>query len=259
MSSVYKNHQTLSFDGFVKDLYTSFSMTPSGIEKMFQPYRSEDGPRAHLGTGVQKEQLHPGQNLEDLTAVYKSHIGRQMNWDNIPRSCVQQVSGDTKIVWLNRWCADVLGPATVQAFFGNMLLEIDPNILHDFHVFDISSWKLTYKIPRPFAKEMYTAGERMTESITRYYQVPQHKRNDMCHYFKITESRQRRANMNDRDIAIAAQAMFWAYVHSVYSNCVDRRSLTDSSGPTRITTRSVSGSSLISSTHQTFLKPFVRK
>ena len=210
MSSVYKNHQALSFDGFVKDLYTSFGMTPNGIEKMFQPYRSEDGPRAHLGTGIQKEQLHPGQNLEDLTTVYKYHIGRQMDGDNIPQSCVQQVTGDTKTVWLNRWCADVLGPATAQAFFGNMLLEIDPNLLHDFHIFDLSSWKLTYKLPRPFAKEMYAAVERMTKSFTRYYQVPQHKRNDICHYFKTTESRQRRANMSDRDIAIAAQAMFWA-------------------------------------------------
>ncbi len=218
ISTVYKNFQTLTFDGFVKDMYSLFGMSPTGIAKMFEPITPRNSmttdlssqQHAHLGTGIQREQLHPGQNLDNVIATYLSHIEQQMNWDNIPNSCIVEASTEKKVVSLRNWCADVLDLATVQAFFGMTLLELNPDLLDDFHIFDFNSWMLLYQYPRMFAKPMYESMERGTRAFTRYFELPVEKRSEACHYIRMVEAKQRSAGMTDRDIAIAGHMFFWA-------------------------------------------------
>ena len=103
ISLVYKNHQTLRFEGFVKTLYASLGMSSTAIATRYQPTSSGDGLRDHIGLAVQTEQLHPGKRLEDLTAVYVRRIGQQLQWDNIPAGCVLHDSCEAKTVSLNKW------------------------------------------------------------------------------------------------------------------------------------------------------------
>ena len=56
---------------------------------------------------------------------------------------------------------------------------------------------------------MFRALDHGAEAFTRYFQLPMDKRQP-CHYIRVVESTQRKAEMSDRDIAIAAQAFFWA-------------------------------------------------
>ena len=78
MSTIYKNSATLTFDGFIRDLYTSFGMTLQGIQKMWQPHPSKTQDKAsqeiHLGQGIHREQLHPGEHLEQMTGKYLQKI-----------------------------------------------------------------------------------------------------------------------------------------------------------------------------------------
>ena len=99
----------------------------------------------------------------------------------------------------------------MKAFFGNVLLELDPNLLNDFHQFDANSWMLLYQYPRPLAKPMFRAHDNGAEAFTRYFQLPATERKP-CHYIKTVEAKQRKAEMSDRDIDIVAQGMFWTYV-----------------------------------------------
>ena len=89
MSTVYKHATTLTFDGFIRDLYTTFGMSKEGIRLMWQAQPSkaqgnEDLPKnqqAHLGQGVHHQQLHPGDQLEDITAKYLHHIQQGLEWN----------------------------------------------------------------------------------------------------------------------------------------------------------------------------------
>lgn len=220
ISMVFRNPETLTFEGFVKDMYKSFSMSTSGIAKMFQPVPSKNErnvhhdfskqQHAHLGTGIQRDQLHPGPNLDGMLAVYLSHIKQQMEWDKIPMSCTTRISPRSKLVSLRKWCAAVTGPATVEAFFGSVLLELDPKFLDDFNSFDSDSWMLLYQYRRIFAEPMYQAIDRGTVAFTQYFALAADKRPHACHYIKAVEAKQRAAAMSDRAIAIAAQGFFWA-------------------------------------------------
>ncbi|MCJ1347230.1 hypothetical protein MMC31_005452 [Peltigera leucophlebia] len=99
ISALYKNHPTLSFNGFIKDMYRAFGITREGIAKMFEPLPSRSGrgegaadlpssggqKYAHLGLGVYREQLYAGQHLEQLSKVLLTHIEAQQHWVRIPK------------------------------------------------------------------------------------------------------------------------------------------------------------------------------
>lgn len=199
-------------------MYAAFGMSPAGIEKMFEPVLSKDDGDLHrstqrlfhLGNGIQNEQLLAGPNLEQLTTIYLDHIEKQLNHANIPSSCIIQTHPEGTLVSLWSWSKVTLGMATIQAYFGETLLRLAPNLLDDFHTFDTNSWMLTYGYPRPFAKTMYGAIDRCIDAFTRYFELPAEERREACHYIQAVESKQRRADMTGRDIAIAGLTFFWA-------------------------------------------------
>ncbi len=208
-STVYKHSTILTFDGCIRDLYTTFGMSKDGIKKMWQSQLSEvqEKPiQVHLGQDIHREQLHPGSHLEDITEVYLREIEQRLRWDRIPD--LSSNTGTKKVVSLNEWFAEVLGNATIQAFFGNALLDLEPRLLEHFYTFDSESWKLTFQLPPFFAKRMYEAKDQSRAAYISYFQLPTGKRPPTCHYLRGVEEKRRQAGMTDEDIGIAAQMFF---------------------------------------------------
>ena len=216
MSTVYKNTTSMTFDGFIRDLYTTFGMSKEGIKKMWEsdhskPQDNEDPPKehqSHLGQGVHRQQLHPGDQLEDITAKYVEEIERRLLWENIASAPTSEPSKTQKYVDLYDWCAEVLGNAALQALFGNALLELEPRLLEHFYVFDSESWKLTFQLPPLLAKRMHAAKDKSRAAYIQYFQLPMERRQGICYYLRTVEAKQRRGGMDERDIAIAAQMFF---------------------------------------------------
>ena len=220
MSTVYKNVTTLTFDGFIRDLYTTFGMTQQGIQLMWQvaPSKSQDNKgtsdsqKFHLGHGVHREQLHPGDQLEDITQKYLHYIQRSFAWQEIPNALTSTTAEKGRAVSLYSWCASVLGNAAIRSLYGDVLLEIEPRLLEYFYSFDEESWKLTFQLPPLLAKRMHAAREESRKAYVRYFEMSPEKRPGACHYIRTVEAKQRQAGMTDRDIAIAAQMFFWGSV-----------------------------------------------
>ena len=222
IQSVYKNFGTLTFDGFVEDMYRGFGMSDKGIDNIFEEKPTEDGVntqggafrhRAVMGANVPHEQLQVGSaNFEDLAAVYKAAIEAQTKVTNIPTKAFvnDPPAGDgRRVVSLRNWTAEVLGRATMQAFFGPSLLQIDPGLLDAFRTFDSNSWMLTYQYPRAFARIMYDAMERGTRAFTRYYEQPEGKREGAAYWIRTVDRLQREKGMDTQDMAISGQLILW--------------------------------------------------
>lgn len=220
MSTVYKNITTLTFDGFIRDLYTTFGMSKDGIRLMWQTHPSKakgnadiaNSQRFHLGEGIHRQQLHPGDQLEEITAKYLHQIQARLRWEEILSVSKSSSTEKGKAVSLYSWCAAVLGNAAIQALFGNVLLEIEPRLLDYFYVFDEESWKLTFQLPPLLARRMHNAKDSSRKAYIRYFQLPPEKRSGACHYIRSVEAKQRQAGMTDKDIGIAAQMFFRALV-----------------------------------------------
>lgn len=237
MATVYKNTISLTFDGFIRDLYTTFGMSKEGIKLMWQthPTKSSDistpnTKRFHLGEGVHREQLHPGPQLEDITGKYLDQFQQRLVWHEIRGSIVSAGAQEGKVVTLYDWCADVLGHAAMNALFGDALLGLEPHLLEYFYTFDEESWKLTFQLPPLFARTMHKAKDDGRNAYIRYFRLPADQRSGVCHYIRTVEAKQRKAGMNDTDIAVAAQMFFWGSVscHRILVICLSN-SVTNSS------------------------------
>lgn len=217
-SEVYKNTTALSFDLFVRELHQGFSMSPTGVEKMWEvpmaheKHRKPPG-RKHLvdrSSDFHRLQLLPGPQLEELNERFISRIEHGTKWSNVPKSCVLSSTADEMTVSLYRWCGEVLVDAATRAFYGDVLIDSEPRLIHDFLEFDEHSWMLLYQYPSIFAKVMTAPRERVMQAFDRYVSMPAQQRQDATTYTKSLEAEQTKAGMKSRDIAIGFQIWHFA-------------------------------------------------
>ncbi|KAL8935169.1 MAG: hypothetical protein Q9216_005555 [Gyalolechia sp. 2 TL-2023] len=226
-SEVYKSTTALSFDLFVRELHQGFSMSPKGVEKMWEvpmaheKHRTPPG-RKHLvdrSSDFHRLQLLPGPQLEELNDRFLSRIEHGTSWNNVPKSCIVSSTSEEMTVSLYRWCGEVLVDAATRAFYGDALVDTEPRLIHDFLEFDEHSWMLLYQYPSIFAKVMTAPRDRVMRSFDRYVSLPSERRQDAASYTKSLEAEQVKAGVAPRDIAIGFQIFHFAMNANAYKMC----------------------------------------
>ncbi|KAL8921810.1 MAG: hypothetical protein Q9208_005567 [Pyrenodesmia sp. 3 TL-2023] len=223
-AEVYRNTASLSFDKFVRGMHESFLMSPPGVEKMWEvPMAHEKhlapAGRKHLlqrSTDFHRLQLLPGPRLEELNARFLTSIGRGTKWSNLPKSCILSSTSDSMVVSLYTWCGEVLVDAASRAFYGDVLVDTEPQVIRDFLAFDEYSWMSLYQYPPYFAKAMTAPRDRVMEAFNRYVALPAERKQDSAYYTKALEEEQIKAGMSSRDRAIGFQIFHWAMNANAY-------------------------------------------
>ena len=226
VSDAYKNTTALTFDGFMYDIMIGFEASPNAVQKMWlypgsggSGYQSiVDNPHqkclAKLTREFHRQQLHPGPNLNEIGDKFLNYISNALQWENFSRKHPPDDNGQVEIS-LKGWCSDVLLEAATRAFFGDALLEIEPDLFRHFFTFDDNSWMLLYKYPRFLARHMYNAKDAAVHALTQYFKLPRDKREGETWFVRTLESEQRSLGIDDRDIANLMMMVYWVYVNSI--------------------------------------------
>lgn len=221
VAAIYKNVESFTFDIFVRDVMVAFGASPDAIDKMWL-FPSESGhgyaasvPNpsnkclAQLTRDFHRQQLHPGDHQRELSDKFLFHIDGSLVWERISTETVVRDDECLKRLSLKRWCGDVLLQAATKAFFGESLLEIQPDLLDNFVDFDDNSWMLMYRFPRFLAQAMYQAKDAAIDGLERYFQTPKECRRDAAWFVQTLETEQRRLGIGDRDIATIILMVYW--------------------------------------------------
>ena len=222
-TAAYKGTSRLTFDGFIKDMMMTFGASKHGIGQMWSiPYlstpkatRSKTNPLrkplAHLGEDLYRHQLLPGKGLEPLQETLLGRIHDMMTLETI---CGKRAlaDGNVKIVSLLDWCRVVLMDSATKAFFGDALLQIDPDLFQSFFDFDDDSWKLTYHYPYLLSQKMYAAKQRAVDALTTYFKSPRETRQGESWLVRTLESEMRAQGIEEPDIAAFTMMTYWVYV-----------------------------------------------
>lgn len=164
---------------------------------------------ARLGEDFYRQQLHPGTNLETLQSQFMPNIHNSLIYEVIPEEVIISSTKGEKTVSLLGWVRGVLLDSATRSFFGDRLLDIDPNLFQSFFEFDDNSWKLTYHLPRVFAREMYVAKEQATGALFKYFQLPKEERPGAAWLVRTLESEMRNLGMQGADIASFVMMIYW--------------------------------------------------
>jgi hypothetical protein len=227
VSAVYRNTTTLLFDKFVRDIMLAIGASEDALRKMWDlPGESENAvgsdtsqsqlhkALAHAGEDFYRQQLQPGDRLDELWPRIQNLIDESLLWHNITDICNVSRDKDTKRLSLWKWSREVLLSSVTGAIFGERLLQLQPDLLHHFVKFDDESWKLTYRIPRIWAKEMFVARDKITATMEQYFALPEKERADATWLVHTLEKEMRNIQLEGKDIAALFAMPFWVYVAS---------------------------------------------
>ena len=218
-AAAYKNTITLTFDDYIRDTMITFGGSPAAVAKMWRipgdnsPAAINPNPMhktlAHLCEDFYRQQLHPGKNLDVLQKGFLQIINASLLWENIPENVILSSIPTEKKVSLLGWCRHVLLDAATRSFFGDRLLEIQPDLFKSFFDFDDNSWQLTYKLPAFLCKDMNAAKKTGIDALREYFMLPKEERKGEAWLVRNLEAEMRNVGIEEPDIAAFVMMIYW--------------------------------------------------
>jgi cytochrome P450 len=230
---VLKNVENLTFDEYIRDMMLRFGTSEAAVEAMWRhPSKDEaQNPKlipnpmhkalSHLQESIMKWQLHPGAKLETLSEKFLGCISSAMTWEHMTTKVVRSESKDGKyrIVGLLEWTQEVLLESATRTFFGDRLLDMEPDLFKNFFTFDDNSWLFTYKIPKPWSKEMLAAKDVVQRALEKYFALPAEDRPGEAWVIRTLEDEMRGRGIASKDIAAMLNMIFWVINGNAYKLC----------------------------------------
>lgn len=206
---------SLSFDLFVKLLIRTCGSSKRVVEKLYQDPPSSSERNKSLGRAIHDFQVQQssGQKLEDLSAVFVRCFEKSLLFENVAvdsrfRSKASETAGSACIS-LSKLCSEVVINGSQEAYFGNRLSEIDPNLAQTFLEFDTRSWQLLYHYPRLISEPMYAAKDRLINALTAYFETPAERKTDATWVTQLLEREMRGLGFTDREMGTLMMLQYW--------------------------------------------------
>ncbi|KAI4198740.1 MAG: hypothetical protein LQ348_001988 [Seirophora lacunosa] len=153
--------------------------------------------------------LHPGAKLETLQENFLGNIYKSLTWESMTSTVI--LSSDSthyRTVSLLNWTREVLLDGATKAFFGNRLIEPEPNLYENFAYFDDNSWKFTYKVPRLWSSDIYAAKKTAQDAMEAYFNLPKEQRPGATWLIQSLEAEMRARSIGESDIAAILMMTF---------------------------------------------------
>ncbi|KAL8951145.1 MAG: hypothetical protein Q9222_002860 [Ikaeria aurantiellina] len=230
VSLAYKSN-TLSYDSFNLDFTILYGVTPAAVHKVFaeplEAAKEDKEPHvnplnksvAHWSEDLYRQQLHPGPRLDLLADKFVVSIGKALEWDRLTALCRDPSNINIDTASLLSLCKKVIIDGATQVFFGDRILEIEPQLSEAFCQFDNHSYMLMYKYPAVFANIMFAAKSRINDAFTKYFELPREQRKGETWLATMEENEFRKLNFKNEDIAKFFSLMHWVVNANTYKLC----------------------------------------
>ena len=220
VGEAYRNETTLSYTQFAQTLMRGCGVSDKSLKIMHEPktVANDSGvqkPRkkdlASVLREIHLQQINPGPRLDDLTTRFYETFIADLTVDKMKVSCPQARDGPRGgvTVPLGNWIAEVFIRAGERAYFGQKMVDLDPELKWAFLDFDNLSYQISYQYPRYMAKEAYKNLNRMVDVLETYFQIPQAERTGDAWLIKVMEDEVLQADIPVHDFAIIMMFIYW--------------------------------------------------
>lgn len=150
--------------------------------------------------------------------LYRIH--KRTYWRKIPSVAIVEDHAQEKIISLQNWVRHILIESITVAFFGEVILELEPNIVESLSQFDENSWKFVYQVPVAFSRDMLAAKGITQDALYRYFELPASERADACWMVQALEAEMKEVGGTTHDVCATFMLVYWVYVcfHSLESS-----------------------------------------
>ncbi|KAF2470887.1 cytochrome P450 [Lindgomyces ingoldianus] len=237
-TAVYRNTTTMSFIKIVEQLQRTFRISETTMRTAWQLPKSKEEDRMQTIAGVSNPGL---KSLGDLSMdFWKAQVaGKEYRTveskfsrliaDELAKEVARTDMRDG-VFRLLPLMQRVFLSAGIRTFFGEKLLEVDPDFVTKFIVFDDESWKLWFKWS--FSKKMFANKRRVEESLERWLELPRGERGELAYLVDMVEKTQLAIGTPIDDLAKIMnllifiintntyKAAYWATAHLLTSSSI---------------------------------------
>ncbi|KAL5337981.1 putative cytochrome P450 [Aspergillus crustosus] len=214
VAEVNRHSTAFTLEPLAKDMLLKFGISPRSTERLLEPI--SDAPRAGP--------LHATDKVIDF---YRQHIspGDSLNsfveTDIIPR--LARILSPTELginkeetvtVSLHKICAQALVNGVVRAYYGDIVLKIQPDFAGRYMEWEKTSWKFLMGLPRFLAKDMIAAKDDMINFFLEYFTLPPGDRGHENFWVSSVEELFRELELSNDEIA----RMFMLHTSSIIGN-----------------------------------------
>lgn len=231
LAAVWKNTTSLSYESFLHRLLTSFGTSTPGVDKVFHPNPSALVPNGnhmkslvcskssqgkqfpHLLSEWAKRQLLPSENLVHLQELNLKYVRQVLAFERFNDYFIsndKRRTGQLAVtVSLEKFNRYMLSYSAFRTFFGEAIFNLDPNFAQGYQTWEDNSWKVFFNYPSFFIKDVHLARVRTTESIARYFDLPESERQP-CWLFETMEAELKNIGVERMDRAGLIMMICWA-------------------------------------------------
>ena len=220
IEELYRNKSTLSWELFVQELYRWIGFSNKAVRKLWQPptetAKKIDPVRIlspnEMVAEYQRRQLRPGKHLEILAKSMINHVDCLLQWQSLAvgQTSIRPSSDQWLTLSLIDWTTHTFIRSTTETYWGKKILEINPDLLRTYTIWERTSWKYVFQIPRLFSQDMYSARDKLVNTFATYFRLPQAERTNAAWFVPIAEAEMRDIGLDEHDLGRAHMLQHWA-------------------------------------------------
>ena len=195
----------------MEQVYKAFQLPEDSIRRLYcTPSASNEksGSPNSLETDVvnishEKIIVHMrGQQNFSHAFKAKRQLDSMMSLERICSRFSTTKDESSTVVSLFRLCSVMVTAAGQEAYFGNVLSEIEPSLPENFVDFDKSCWQIFYRPSIFWSKQLKESKKKFLNALETYSRKPIVQRQDTPQFLQNWDVECRKAGLCDSDIAI---------------------------------------------------------
>ncbi|KAL4965439.1 cytochrome P450 [Aspergillus stella-maris] len=223
-TEVLRDRPDLVHTEHIKDLLHGLGCSGAGISEIDNNYQTNKNvsngkvaltnhPSLYkVAAELMKKQLLDRDRGNELLVRTLKVLETQVRWGELDASVVLDTSpdGSEVTVSLCKWAQVASIRAIATAWFGNAIWQLSPSLIDDHLRVDHDLWKLLFKIPKPFAREVYAARARVHRCLVAFLRLPDSEKRDQSWAIEAAVAEMRSRSMSEEDMASYLLMVFWA-------------------------------------------------
>ncbi|KAI9368587.1 cytochrome P450 [Aspergillus egyptiacus] len=205
-TEVLRERPEITHTEHIKDLLNGLGCSDAGISEIDQ------GGQPKVAEELMRKQILDKSLGNDLLARTLNVLETQTCWEGLQAPTLLGISedGQERTVSLWRWAQEAGIRTITTAWFGSTIWDLSPSIIDDHVCLDNDLWKLLFRLPQPFARDVYAARGRLQRCLIEFLRLPECKKKDQSWAVKTAVAEMKTRGMSEEDMASYLLMVSWA-------------------------------------------------
>ncbi len=169
-------------------------------------------PLIRYAQGFHKPIMKYAESLQALPDEIIQHIKDSMRWDMLSAKYTKPIISGEKEVSLLSWCRETMVNAATRAYFGEGLLQIEPNLSQVLSDFEDEGVMFLISASCDSIGPTSAARERGIGVFAAYFGLPMEQRAGEAGFIRNLEDEYRHLGLGEKDLAALIWVVYWVSV-----------------------------------------------